>query len=256
MAPLVLENCKIYLGGYDFSGEANQLALEYTAELLGDTAFNTGRTRSNLAGLLAVTFGGTVFTNPETPAAPDVSYDQYLFQRIGATREVLSVAPVGDAVGDVTYLTRKVTGSYVPISGGQVGALMAAELSGAAANTKLCRGVVLALGTKIATGVGAAVNLGAAAEGKHLYSSIHVMDPHGTAGETLDVIIESDAAELFDSPTTRLTHTQFTVTRGAGWQEYLVPVGGGGITDTWWRASWTIAGAAASYKVFVTLAIM
>lgn len=258
MAPIVLRNCKILLGGYDFSGESNQLSLDYRAELLEDTVFNSGVTRSNVPGLKTTAFSATILHNPEEPEDGGVlvkSYNEFLFERIGATREILTVCPVGEAIGDIAYSTRQINGSYTPLTGG-VGELMAGELTGSTfQNSLLTRGILLDLGTKIATGTSTPNNFGAVAEGKTLYSSVHVVGVHGTIGETIDIVIESDDAVGFATPTTRLTHTQFTTARGASWQESYQAVGGGGITDAWWRAKCTIAGAAAEYRIYVTLAI-
>jgi hypothetical protein len=227
MAGLILTDCKILVGGYDLSGYHNSLNVEYSAEMLDDTRFGTNGTRSNKPGLKNFSVAGSGFWE-------DV-LDEVLYNKVGAAREVLTLGPEGNIEGDKTYFTRAVSGTYNPLSG-EVGALLPFDLSFMNANSALVRGVLLAKGSKAATGNSTGVNLGAALSTQKIYSALHVTVISATS---IIVTVESDDNSGFTTPTTRLTHTTVlgagTVT--ADWQQMDGPV-----TDTWWRSKWTIVG--------------
>jgi hypothetical protein len=176
--------------------------------------------------------------------------DKPLYDRIGAVREVMSFAELGNTVGDRVFSVRAVNGKYNPLSG-EVGALLPFEMDAMSANSPLVRGVLLATGSKVATGQGTAVQLTpAVALGQRLYSALHVTAIGPTS---IIVIVESDDNAGFTTPTTRLTHTTFTGggTVGADWQELAGPVA----TDTYWRSKWTMVGAG-PFTIFHTLGIL
>lgn len=237
MPGTILTDCKIYLGGYDISGFHNSLNLEHGAEMLDDTRFGTSGTRSNKPGLKTFSYTGNGFW--------DETMDGVLYDRIGATREVMSFAPEGNVEGDRAYTVRAVNGTYNPLSG-EVGALLPFEFSAMSANSPLVRGAVLATGSKAASGNGTGLNLGLLGSGKRAYSALHVT---AIAATSIIVTVESDDGSGFPSPTTRLTHTTFlgAGTVGADWQELAGPIA----TDTWWRSKWVIVGGPFTiYHVF------
>ena len=97
-------------------------------------------------------------------------------------------------------------------------------------------GQVLAHGQKTSSGnTTVAPELGEVADGQTLFAVLHV--PAADVG-TIDVIIESDDLVGFAAPTTRLTFDQVTTTDT---YQFLSLKPDGGITDTFWRASWTSA---------------
>lgn len=112
-------------------------------------------------------------------------------------------------------------------------------------------GKVLAIGQKSASGNGGAIQFPAVAAGQTVYAVLHVTDVQGT-GPTLDVVIESDDAAGFLSPTTRFTFAQLTV---PGF-EFLALPAAAGITDTWWRASWALGGTTPQATLSVSLGIV
>lgn len=224
----ILTDCKIYLGGYNLSGFHNSMELNYAAEMLDDTAFGTSGTRSNKPGLKTFSFSGHGFW--------DTTQDGANFARIGATREVMSFAPVGNVEGDRAFTVRAVNAKYNPISG-EVGALLGYDFDAMAANTPLVRGAVMATGSKAVTGSGAVVNLGPVGALQRVYSALHVT---AVAATSIIVVVESSAVIGMTSPTTRITHTTFlgAGTIGADWQFSAV----GAVTDAFWRTKWTIVG--------------
>jgi hypothetical protein len=209
--------------------------------------FGTSGTRSSKPGLLKVAANGTIFWDSDIDAA--------VYGRIGAAREVMSWAAVGNTVGDAALATRGVNGTYNPLSG-EVGQLLSAEFNGEASNTPLVRTVVLIPMSPLltASGNGTGVNLGLLGAGKIMYSALHVVSM--TAGSSIAVIIQSDDGAGFATPTTRLTHTTvneaaWTANRIGDWQQ----LNGAIATDTHWRASWTITGTTPSISAFLSLGI-
>lgn len=228
MAGTILTDCKIMLGGYNISGHHNSVNLEHGAEMLDNTVFGTSGTRSFKPGLKTFQYTGNGFW--------DETLDGVLYARIGAIREVMSFAPLGNTEGDRAFTVRAVNGTYNPL-GGEVGSILPFEFTAMSANSPLVRGSVLATGSKAVTGNGTGLNLGLVAAGKKAYSALHVM---AIAATSIIVTIESDDNSGFTTPVTRLTHTTFLGAGaiGADWQE----VAGAIASDIWWRAKWTIVG--------------
>jgi hypothetical protein len=243
MSTLTLTDAKIIVGGYNLSGFHSSCEMSYEVEILDDTTFGTSGTRSAKPGLKTFSLTGNMFW--------DTSVDEMLFNRIGATPEVVSIAPVGNAEGDRTYSLKGVGATYSPVSG-EVGALMRTALDARAAGTPLVRGQLMAIGAKAATGAGGGGQYGAVAVNRTMYSALHVTAIAGTVAPTFTGIIESDDNAGFTTPTTQLTHDAMT-TIGANWKQLLSV---GGVTDTYWRASWTITGTNPSFTVYWTFGIL
>lgn len=245
MSTVTLTNCKILLGGYNLSSYHNQLELTYDAEMLDDTVFGTSGTRSSKPGLKTVESNGTIFW--------DSSIDAVIYNRVGAAREVMSWAMEGEAIGDWSNTTRGVNGTYTPLSG-EVGQLISGDFNAMASNTPLVRGrVLIPPGTPLTvTGEAAGVQLGAVVSPQRVYSGLHVTDM--TSGSAITVVVESDDNAGFTSPTTRITHSAISESglRGVGdWKELAGP-----ITDTYWRATWTITGTTPSITAYLTVGIL
>jgi hypothetical protein len=250
MATITLTDCKILLGGYNLSGYHNQLGVEYSAEMLDDTVFGTSGTRSSKPGLKKVAANGTIFW--------DDVIDEAVYNRIGAVREVMSWAAVGNSLGDIGYTTRGVNATYNPLSG-EVGQLLSAEFNSEASNTPLVRGLIAIPMAPLltATGDGGVLNLGLLGAGKRLYSGLHVVSM--TAGSSIAVIIQSDDSSGMGSPTTRITHDTINEAawvlpagRVGNWKELAGPIA----TDTHWRAQYTITGTTPSISAYLTLGIL
>lgn len=243
----VLINAKIMVGGLDLSGDSNSLAVQYGAEMLDNTVFQestAGRTRSNTPGLKTASITGQMFWN--------TLKDETLMARIGVATEVVTVADLGETEGDRVFFLNAMHGAYNPISG-EIGQLVSANLDLKAARSPLVRGQLMARGTKIATGTSTGINMGSAAE-KRIYSALHIISPAvaGGGGEQIIGTIESDDNSGFTTATTRLTHATMTAA-GADFQEAAI---GAGITDNFWRAKWTISGAAPSFLIYWSFGIL
>lgn len=245
---ILMKNCRILVGPQELSGISNSLAMNHAAEMLDDTTFQPttvgNGTRSFIAGLKTIEITGNVFW--------DSDYDSLLYSRLGFSDEVVSVAAVGETEGDVVHLTRGVRGAYNPLSG-EVGQLVSAQIDVKNKGYDLVRGQLMRAGAAITvTGNSTGINMGSAAS-KRIFSALHIKTPlvAGGGGEQIVGIIQSDDNSGFTTPTTRLTHTTMTAL-GADWQQASI---GAGITDNWWRAQWTISGAAPSFQIFWSFGI-
>jgi len=243
----VIVNAKIMVGGLNLSGDSNSIAVAYGAEMLDNTVFQegvVGGNRSYTPGLKTVGITAQMFWN--------TTKDQVLFGRIGVASEVITVADIGETEGDRVFFVKGVHGAYNPISG-EIGQLISANLDLKSTNSPLVRGQLMARGSKVVTGNSVGINMGSAAD-KRIYSALHIITPlvAGGGGEQITGIIESDDNAPFGTPTTRLTHTVLTAT-GADWQEASI---GAGITDNFWRAKWTIAGAAPDFDIYWSFGIL
>ena len=242
MATLVYKDVKTWLDGYDISGRLNQLGLEYAAELPDGTTFgDTTRTRRpGLKSLKANLNGYADFD--------DEGIDEQLFARIAVANTAFSFSPDGGDEGEVAHFFRAVLGEYKP--GGRIGDMFA---FGAVAENSdgygPIRGTVMHNATRTTTASGTARQLGAVSATQKLYAALHVLSV--SAGDTLDVIVESDALETFLSPTTRITFAQSTAISA----QFATPVSGA-ITDDWWRLTWTLGGAAISIAFVVVVGIL
>jgi len=241
MATVVLTDCKILLGGYNLSGYHNSLDIQHSAEMLDDTVFGTSGTRSAKPGLLNFEANGNVFF--------DTVLDEVLYNRIGATREVMSYAMEGNTLGDITFFIRGINGSYNPMSG-EVGQLLQSEFTARSSNSPLVRGELLVpMGTALtATGNTTARQLGAVVTGKKVYAAIHVVTMLGTT-PSITFTLQSDNALGFPSATTQATSAAFTAI-GAQWLEVAGP-----ITDDYWRIGYTISGTSPQITAFVSVGI-
>lgn len=231
MGMFTLTSPKIYLDGFDISGDLNQHSLNESAAAVTNTTYGTGY-ESALPGRKGVDLSMAGYW--QAGATPDL-IDHILADRIAVENSVLTVCGQTGAAGESAKFFRAMVGSYAP--GGQVGAMLAFSASAKANQGPVVRGTVLATGSKTSTANGSAYQVGAAGATQSLYAALHVLSVSGT-NPTLNVVIASDNNSGFTSGLTRMTFSQKTAI-GTQW---LTPVAGPQ-TDDYWRAEWTIGGS-------------
>jgi hypothetical protein len=155
--------------------------------------------------------------------------------------------------GSIAYLMSAAQPDYVV--GASHGAMAPYKFSAVPGKTlayPLVRGFVLEPGTTARTATGAATGFvaGAALATQYVYAVLHVFS--ATAGDTLDVIIESDADGNFAAGAT----TRFTFTQATGITSQYIARLAGAVTDTYWRCLWTIGGDDPSFKFACSLGIL
>lgn len=238
----VLTNAVWLHHGSDLTGAANQINLEHSVETQDDTVFGYAA-RSNVGGLHVLGFSGSGLVDPS-------GEDGNNWSRIGdSTIEgVLQMSEVPDD-GSIGYAFKALASRIT--WGGAVGDLNRFDADGMGrTGSPLVRGTILYPKATNVTNTrdGVARQLGAAAATAKIYGALNVVSVTGGT-PTCDVIIESDTASNFPSPTTRLTFTQATG-QTSGWQATNGPV-----TDTWWRAGLTIGGSSPQFNLQVLVGI-
>lgn len=235
--PFVFKNPNIYVGAYDLSTVFDEVSLAYGYDEVDITTYGD-TCRHGIPGLptteLMMTGPGTIDDDPLG------SEDILAAQLIAA--QSYTIAPLRTA-GTTAKFSQMMP--FANTVGGTVGEAYRVTATGKGQSYQVIHGRVMATGAKTTTASGTAYELGAVGATQYLYGCLHVLAVSGT-DPTLDVIIASDDAEGMASATTRLTFTQKTAV-GA---QFITPVAGA-ITDTWWRASWTIGGTETPTFTFV-----
>ena len=239
MGTFVQTNCKLFAGGYNWSGDMNALALEYGADPLDDTLFGDS-TRSNAGGLK------TVRAAAEGLYQGGAALDKIYYAAIGVSDTIFTICPTTGAIGERAYFFKSLLSQYTPSA--QLGELMQFGVT-AEGRGDLIGGTVLFPKTTVTgSSTSTAQELGLVGAGEYLYAALHVFSV--SAADTLDVIVQSDEV-AFGSPQTRITFAQNT----AIGSEYATPVAGPIATDTYWRISYTVAGSDPSISFAVVLGI-
>jgi len=86
---VVYKNCKVFIDGFDLSGDHNTIGLDYSAESLDATTFGSG-TRIHKGGLKDVRLTGHGFVQYGANLV-----DPALFAIVGTDDEVVSLYPDG-----------------------------------------------------------------------------------------------------------------------------------------------------------------
>lgn len=221
MSHFAFTDATVWIGGFDFTSDTNQVSLQLSATELDDTCF--GQThRSRLAGLRNTAMTANGYWYSATAAAPD----PHLYANLATKDRVYTIAPTA-AETSVAYMFQGIQSQYELF--GQLDAVTPWSVSASGSNKQGCvRGqVALAKGNVSATGdVGSALELGAVGSTQHLYAALHVF----SAGTTITIDVESDEDDTFASATTRGTIGPITTTGGV-WMTRVA----GAITDTFYR---------------------
>lgn len=248
MGKFILRNVRLFAGGADLTSVNNSVELSSEVEEgettnFGDYDPTTDRTWKSVLGGLAST---ALSAKGQWEAGDAGKVDDASWSGMGVV-DAWTACPHTAADGALAWVLKALRSSYK--LGGEVGdvAPWEAEASG---TSPLVRGLVAhPPGTaRIASGSGTGYNLGAITAGKSLYANLHVLSVAGTT-PTITARIESDDNSNFTSATTRAT---FTAATAVGGQSLSAT---GPITDTWWRAAWTITGTSPSFLFLVSLGI-
>lgn len=165
----------------------------------------------------------------------DDSLDERAWANL-ATAVPTTLLPAGTTSGSVAYLLSSLPLGYTPHNA-TIGETAMASLSGSGSGGA-ARGLLMhAVTARTTSGTGTAYQLGAVSASQRIYGALHVTASSGTP--SVVVKLQSSATEG-GSYTDRVT---FTAATGVGeqWASTL-----GAITDTWWRATWTVSGSSPS----------
>lgn len=231
MSIVVLENAKIWLGGYDLSGQLNAVSIGLEADKHDATVFGCDGWRSTVAGLKSLNAGVVGFW--------EVNNDAAIMNNLTTSSAPFSTALLGVTAGNQAYCFNARTGTYNPYDA-NVGEPIKFTANAFAASDKMARGLLLAAQAITGDGSGTAFQLGAVAATKKLCAALHVTAWNATS---LVVTLSSSSTEG-GSYTVRGTFATATAISG----KWLIPVSGP-ITDTWWKANWDITGTSATIAV-------
>jgi hypothetical protein len=241
LTPSVLTDVRIYLAGADLTGFSNKVEILPTVEDKEFTNFASGGWKERTGGLFSTASSVESFWQAGDLSMPDDAY----WAALGVNTAPFTVVPTSGAVGQLAYLTRMLQKGYK--LGGPDGEIMTAmaDLSG---NWPQVRGQIMhPQGTaRTASGNGTGLQLGAVLAAQRFYACLHVLSIAGTATPTITVKIQSNVDNTFAAPTDRITFTAATTLSGQA-SSVL-----GAITDTWWRAVWTISGTTPSFLFAVS----
>ncbi len=245
MPKFTLLNVRQFAGGADLTTRSNKVELSSEVEDKDATAFvPTGDVWKEVLGGLRDTSWSS---EGQWEAGDPGKVDDAMFAALGAAN-ALTVCPRTAGVGELAWLTGAMNSSYM--LGSDVGNVAPWSASGKG-SWPLARGLVLHdPGTaRTATGSGTAVAHVAAGTGQYVYAALHVLSVAGTATPTITVKVQSDNGSGFPSPADVLT---FTAATARGGQIMRVA---GPVTDTFYRASWTITGTSPSFLFLVSMGI-
>lgn len=233
MANLALTDATVWMGGYDWTTDTNDVTMTVSCEELECTTFGSGGTKARVAGLKDVeaSVNGFWQSTPDAEAAA----------RLGTANLPITVSDTA-AEGSIAYFAQ--VGEFKYSAFGSIGELTPFTLDarGTGPYGAIRGKAALAKTTITTTGAkGTAVQLGAVGSTQYLYAVVHCF----SAGTTVTAKIQSDDNAGFTSATDRITLSAITATGGT-WVARLA----GPITDTYFRfnvsaitGSFSLAGA-------------
>lgn len=245
MAKRVNADYTILVGNLDMSADVSTIDWPITMDAVEVTNYASGLDREYLAGLRKPMLTVQGFHNVPQPDTLLGSYPS------GFPVSVSLVRPVAE--GSIVYAFKAMSSAYQQTFPVGAAAGFSASFECGSGDQRVTRGVHLVsrAAAKTATGASTGGNYGAVTATQKAYAYLFVPTVSGTS-PTLDVIIQSDDNSGFTTPVTRMTFTQETGVT-AGYQALSVA---GAITDTYWRASWTISGTGPSFDFAVAFAIL
>lgn len=240
MATQILTDCTIWLNQYDVTSNVTELGGTIEKAEVESTTFASAGKRERKAGIEDSRLDLMTFWDPaliESVAVP----------LVGTSNNVLC-ATVGGAQDDVAYFNR---GELLMVKSGLPVGEMAKFDTGVATSSAegVVRGnLITPKATRTATGNGTGYQAGAVSSTQKVYALAQVFTVTGTT-PSMTLKIQSDDNSGFTSPTDRITFTAFTA---AGFEMQSLA---GSISDTYWRAVWTISGTSPNFTFGVCLGI-
>lgn len=243
MGVFVQENVRLFAGGADLTSRSNKVEFAAEVEAKESTNYGSQGWKEFLGGLANSALGG----EGQWEAGDLGKIDDQAWAAMGAIGG-FTVCPDGASVGSPAWLIKAMQATYK--LGGTVGDV-APWATAASGTWPVPRGVVLnPPGTaRISTGSGTATQITAVTAAQNLYATLHVLSVAGTSSPTITVKIQSSVDNTFASPTDIIT---FVAATAIGGQMLRAA---GPITDTWFRATWTISGSSPSFLATIAAGV-
>ncbi len=245
MAGFALTDVRLYVAGADLTGQTNKVDFEGTLNDEDKTTFGSQGWVERVGGLRSAKVDVDGLWWAGDAGQPD---DRIWADLTGGTSVPMTLCGTSGAVGTPCYVTKALDLSYK--IGTKVGALLPFSVNTMTDGPVGDGNILHPQGTaRTTTGNGTAVQVGAVLTGQRMYLGLHVLSIAGTGTPTITVAVQSNVDNTFGAPTTRATFTAATALGGQ-----LLSVAGP-ITDTWWRATWTISGTTPSFLFAVSAGI-
>lgn len=253
MSKIAATHSKIYVGPYDLTTNYTNIGLTLSraaieANCMQDDAVGTAVFMQEwLHGMKSFEASYSGYTEAGTGKVNTV-----LNTYFGAANTIMTMCPLTGAAGEPAYSAYMTNHQHTELDG-SVGGM--AGFAGAAfgEGTPVFRGTILGTGAKVITGNSSIYQLGAISAGKAMYAALHVTAIVGDDTQSLNVKIYSDDAEAFTTPTERIAFSQVGQIIASEIESLTTAV-----TDTYWRATWTIAngGENVSFTIMLNAGII
>lgn len=216
----IVRGYRIYIGGRDYSGDANRVSLTNEADEMDITT--VGDTDKQFrAGLRKAGMEAEVFT-----AHGAGNVDDAVNAAFAAGGRVCAVYPTSTA-GETGHSFQSEMLSMSPAM--TIGDMARTRIRASQSGGMMVRVTSMdGRAVRTVSGTGTVRQLGAVPSGQSLHSFLHVLSASGTSPQ-LTVIIRTDDVVGFSTPTTVITHTTFSA-MGAEARTLAGP-----ITDTFYR---------------------
>lgn len=249
MAKLAATGSKLFIGPYDISDHLTNVGMTLTQEavddvcMLGDSAGTAKFMQSFLPGLKSHELSYSGYSEAGTGEVGTV-LDEYL----GDANTIITVCPQTGTMGEPAYSAYFNALEHNEIDG-SVGGMHGYSGAAAGQGTVCFRGTIMGNGAKTTTANGTIYQLGAITAGtKGLYASLHCTEVAGDESQTLIVDLYSSPLANFSSSTKRVTFTTVSTAATSEIKSLLTAV-----TDTYWRATWTVANGGASVSFTINI---
>jgi hypothetical protein len=193
MSETVFKNAKVYLDGFDISGQTNSVTLNQGVDLLDRTALShTSRRRK--PGLKDVSVSLSGFWD-------STNTDKEMFSDIGTTG-VVSIMPTSNAgaINSLSFFTANINGEYSP--SGSIGDLYGFTFAGNGQG-ELARGLVFKNAALSTASPSTILNLGVVKSGIKDHFAIHVINDGTSTGANINIEVAASTDVLFGgSPST------------------------------------------------------
>lgn len=242
---------KILVGAYDLTTSHTNIGLSLAREsvesncMQNDTAGTAKFMQEWIHGRKSFTFSMSGYSNPGVGLPATV-----LDAALGTANSIITVIGGTAAAGDTAYTALATVSEHEEISG-SVGGMTAFAAAAFGEGTPVFRGKVMGVGAKTSTGNGNIVQLGAITAGTNtLYAALHVT---GITGSDITMVVDlySSASSNMAAATKRVTFTTVATTITSEIKSLATAV-----TDTYWRATWTLTGDVPSYTIALNAGII
>lgn len=250
MASFALLDVDLYAGtsstALDLACFANSVSVTTDVSMVMSTTFCSGGWEEQIAGLRSTSLTASGPTDMATATASQTSaVDEVLAVDLGGDY-VLAAVPAGATVGNIAYFTRGTLNGRTVLDGA-VGDLATHSVT-FAGNQPMVRGVLDTVSTITTSSNSTGTLLGAVSASQRVWAACHFLTAGGTT-PSITVKIQSDDNSGFTSATDRVTFTAQT-TKGAQFGSTV-----GAITDTYWRALWTVSGTTPSFQARIVIGV-